>query len=142
MTSALPDTSFLSHALLPSQQTPESTAALRQALDDGDELVATATVVIEFFSLLRKLSNRGVLSVTESDAIRQRVTATIARFVAVTEHDVHAGYRLASRLGQSDTFDATGYVVASRSGMQFWVSDRRFANAASAEGLDGVRFLP
>lgn len=51
------------------------------------------------------------------------------------------GFELAVRLGQSDTFDATGYVIAQRYGAEFWVSDVRFANAAAAAGLTGIRVI-
>ncbi len=138
---ALPDTSLLSHALIPTQQTAEASEALRQALNDDVVLFATATVMVEFLSLLRKLTNKGTLSTRESDVIRQRLSATIAAFLPITEHDAHAGYLVAARLGQSDTFDATGYVLAQRHGVEFWVSDRRFANSASAAGLTGIRLF-
>ena len=37
--------------------------------------------------------------------------------------------------------DTTGYALAQSLGAEFWVCDRRFANSASAAGLEGVRFF-
>jgi hypothetical protein len=49
--------------------------------------------------------------------------------------------QVATRLGQSDTFDSTGYAIAERLGAESWVSDRRFANAAATAQLPGIRFI-
>ena len=120
----LPDTSFLSHSLVPSQRVGDSTQALRAALDSEAEVFSTVVIVVEFFSLLRKLVNRGVLPLTDAAGVRRDFSATIAAFLPITEHDAHAGFLLATRLGQSDIFDATGYIVAERHDVEFWVSDR------------------
>ena len=105
------------------------------------KLVATAPGLVEFLSLVRKLRTRGSLSEAEAE----RVFASLAggvTLVAMDEHDGLEGYALATQLGQSDTFDATGYVVARRLGAEFWVSDRRFANMATEAGLPGIRYEP
>jgi predicted nucleic acid-binding protein len=53
-----------------------------------------------------------------------------------------ASFELALRLGQSDSFDATGYAIAEAIGGELWTSDRRFVNAATSAGLTAARLIP
>lgn len=140
MATKLLDTSFWSHALIPSQRTEEATAALHDLIVDDDEILVTPPVMVEFHSLLRKLTLRGTM--TSADATT--ALADMAAYQPRVEWQSGAaveGFELAVRLGQSDTFDATGYVIAQRYGAEFWVSDVRFANAAAAAGLTGIRVI-
>ena len=66
MATKLLDTSFWSHALIPSQRTEEATAALHDLIVDDDEILVTPPVMVEFHSLLRKLTLRGTM--TSADA--------------------------------------------------------------------------
>jgi predicted nucleic acid-binding protein len=141
VTRRLLDTSFLTHALIPSQRTDDAANALAQLIRDGDRALVTDAHLVEFFSTLRKLVTRRSLGVADANAMRGQVSATISALIPVTEHDAHAAFVLATRLGQSDIFDTAGYVVAQRLGLEFWVSDRRFANAAAAAGLPGIRHI-
>jgi hypothetical protein len=51
------------------------------------------------------------------------------------------GFELARLLGETDTFDTTGYAVAEALGADFWVSDQRFAEAVVRAALPNVRFI-
>lgn len=58
MNRAVTDTSFLSHALIPSQKTAEAEKAFDEALTAGRELFVSGPILVEFFSVLRKLVMR------------------------------------------------------------------------------------
>jgi predicted nucleic acid-binding protein len=103
--------------------------------------VLAPSVLVEFYSLLRKLVVRGRLEAQDAADIAAALLLIPTIQAESTGADAIEGFRLAARLGQSDTFDATGYVVARRHGTEFWVSDRRFANAAATARLPGVRFI-
>lgn len=137
---ALLDASFLTHALLPGQQTTEATLALSEKQAGGERTLVWDGHVFEVASVLRKAVTRRRLDSANARAILQRVLVEHA-VVTANESLILAGFELASRLGQSDTFDATGYLVAAANGADFWVSDRRFANAAFAAGLPHVHYV-
>ena len=132
---------MLAHALIPSQRTTEAFEALRGAVETDDDLLVAPHILVEFTTALRKLEVRG--SLTEHEV--QNALADLSRLELRVLSRVDAyprGMELATRLRQSDTFDSTGYAIAERLGAEFWVSDRRFANAAAAASLPGIRFIP
>ena len=138
MNRAVTDTSFLSHALIPSQKTAEAEKAFDEALTAGRELFVSGPILVEFFSVLRKLVMRGNLAIIDANDIRRALSRSVTGVWPATEHDAQSAFVLATRLGQSDIFDTTGYVIAQRNDAEFWVSDRRFANASTAAQLSGV----
>lgn len=83
MNLALTDTSFLSHAMVPSQITQPAAELFDQALHSDVTLVATAPGLVEFLSLVRKLRARGSLSETEAE----RVFASLAGSITVVAMD-------------------------------------------------------
>ncbi len=104
-------------------------------------MVIPLHVLVEFASILRSLTVRRRLSGADSHVIFEALLG-ISTLQSWHEEAPRRGFALVIRLGQSDTFDATGYAVAERLGAEFWVSDRRFANAAASAGLGGVRLVP
>ncbi len=133
-------TSFWSHAIVPSQRTEGAASALTELILDDDEVLVTPLVLVEFHSLLRKLTLRGTLTSTDVANALADMASYQPRMAWEPGVELE-GFELAVRLGQSDTFDATGYVIARRYGAEFWVSDRRFANGAETARLPGVRFI-
>lgn len=140
MNTVVLDTSFLAHALVPSQQTPESAEALVRLIASDDNIVIPAPLIVEFGSLVRKAANLGRVSVVEAQEIFSYVF-DLKAIMDVTPGLLSRGYEIAEKLSQSDTFDSTGYVLAEAVGGEFWTADRRFANAARAAGLSAVRYV-
>jgi hypothetical protein len=102
--------------------------------------VLTPTVLVEFDSVLRALLRRRVLTDLEADDVRLAVRELHARIewrIGIEDR----GFELARLLGETDTFDTTGYAVAEALGADFWVSDRRFAEAAAQANLPNVHFV-
>jgi len=131
------DTSFLSHALVPSQQSAAALTTLGRSLTSNATRFVPSFALIEFGSLLRKAATRGSLSSAEAN--RLFAVAMAAADVAQVEPSVlQSAYVLATRINQPDTFDTTGYALAQSLNAEFWVSDRRFYNAATAAGLSGI----
>jgi predicted nucleic acid-binding protein len=124
----------------PSQQTQDAADALT-GLTGGDfDLVLTPPVLVEFDSVLRALLRRRVLTDLEAADVRLAVRELQARVewrVGIEDR----GFELARLLNASDTFDTTGYAVAEALGAEFWVSDRRFAEAAAHASLPNVHFV-
>ena len=135
------DTSFLAHALIPAQRTTGAGDALRRLVTGDAPVFMCSSTLIEFGSLIRKLTTRQQLSVTESRDLMEQARDLATTFVAVSIEDVVEGFELSVRLGQSDSFDATGYVVAQRLSASFWICDRRFANAAQSAGLSSFELF-
>lgn len=125
---------------MPTQQTTDSVVALRDLILGSHDVILTPPTVVEFHSVLRKLCNRGRISDRRS---RQVLSALEELEYGVTwpEGAAERGFELATQLGHSDTFDTTGYAVAEALGAEFWVSDRRFADAAARANLPNVRFV-
>ncbi len=96
--------------------------------------------VLEFGSLVRKAVTRRELALECANAIVQDAIDLLEPSVWFPETFFRA-YELASRLNQSDIFDAAGYATAETLDAEFWTSDRRFANAAAHAGLQHVRFI-
>lgn len=92
--------------------------------------------------MLRKLVARGSIAPNDAEGVFESLLGVEARVVGSGRETVRRGMELATRLGQSDTFDSTGYAIAERLGAEFWVSDRRFANAAAPARLPNIRFIP
>lgn len=141
MTYAILDTSLLAHALLSTQRTEASEAVLHELIEGAAPIVVPPHVVIEFGSLVRKAVSRGRIEPTEAVAVFQDVM-NLGRRASFSESVLERGFDIATRLGQSDTFDATGYAIAEALDGEFWTADRRFAAAAQSANLPGVRFVP
>ena len=137
----VPDCSFLAHAVLPTQQTPDAVAALEEITVNGHTLIAPIVLFSEFPSLLRKLVNQRRMSPTEGGEFFEMFLRLAIEPIAMTRAALQESWALATRLGQSDTFDSMAYVVAVDQGATLWTCDRRFANAARAAGLTSVRFF-
>ena len=106
-----------------------------------DTIVLPPHVLVEFASMLRGFVVRGGMPPREGKALLDALLDTT--FLVYSHDDSYRrGFELATVLGQSDAFDATGYAIAERLNAEFWVSDRRFANAAASRTLPGVRFVP
>lgn len=115
--------------------------ALETGTDARNSILVPGFLLIEFSTLLRKLSVRRGLSAREVGEIIDLVGQII---IPVPDlHGLHAtALDLATDLGQSDTFDAAAYLTAQHYRADFWTSDRRFANAAERAGLPGFRYIP
>jgi predicted nucleic acid-binding protein len=135
------DTSFLAHALIPTQRTLEAVEALRSLKASSEEVVVPLHVVVEFGSLLRKVVNQRRIAQHEAQAAFREVME-LGDTLSPSEETLLYGFELASRLEQSDTFDATGYALAEAVAGEFWTADRRFANAADTAGLTAHRLVP
>jgi hypothetical protein len=95
---------------------------------------------VEFHSGLRKLWARRRISDLRAREVLSELVA-LEYDVGWVDGAADRGFDLASRLNQSDTFDSTGYAVAEALGADFWVSDRRFAEAVVRAALPNVRFI-
>jgi predicted nucleic acid-binding protein len=133
------DSSFLVHATIPSQATPDAIALLRE-LRNGD-LGASPGTHLEFTSFLRKL-------VTQRRVTREAGQRMLDAFLELEIEPLPFGptelreaWDVATQLNQGDVFDSMGYVLARSLDAEFVTCDRRFANAAGAQGLEGVRFV-
>jgi len=135
------DCSFLSHATIPSQSTDEALGALIQLVASGTPIIVTDVLVLEFGSLLRKLTNKGMLEAGFAEREFHKLVSMSATTMGVGTLWGERAFELARRLNQSDIFDCAGYVIAQSVGAEFITSDRRFANAARAANLPGVRFI-
>lgn len=136
------DTSFLCHALLPSQLTPAALKELTRLSASEDDLQAPALVFSEFPSVLRKLENKGQLA--KQDAERLFDIFRRLKLTAVNSSDrlLQRSWSLARELGQSDTFDSMGYAVAEAAKAPFLLSDKKFKNAAANRKLPNVQYFP
>jgi predicted nucleic acid-binding protein len=134
------DTSFLIHALVPLQATPEATAELRDIR--REELIASPGVHLEFASFLRKLLTRGLIDNGEGQEMLGVFLRLRVQPIPIGEAELREAWDLASLLNQSDIFDSMGYVLARQAEAEFVTSDRRFGNAAGAQSLGGVRYIP
>src|SRR5689334_17715681 len=106
------DTSFLAHAIVPSQQSVAAITAFRTLLGSSEVIYGAPGVFVEFPSLLRKLSARSVLRADEADELFQDfLDFGIVPRTPTLELQRRA-WQLARHLDQSDTFDAMGYAVA------------------------------
>ena len=141
MTRIVPDCSFLSHAFVPQQHTASAVAAFDAANRTGHEFLAPSVVLVEFLSLLRKLRTRRSLGPELTREILEYVMSLLTRRAEPSDAALARAWSIATRLGQSDVFDALGYAVAEEIGAEFWTSDLRFHNAAVREGLSGMRFI-
>jgi predicted nucleic acid-binding protein len=127
----------LAHALLPAQATAGASGALDRSLRARDDVVLPEHAFVEFGSLLRKSVTRRTLAPAEATQTLLSLFQ-IGRLVSANGFTLRAAFDLATRLNQPDTFDTTGYALAQSLNAEFWVSDRRFFNAAQAAGLTGV----
>lgn len=141
MTVFVLDTSFLAHALVSTQMTEAAADALQEIVRTGDERIVPLPMVVEFGSLLRKSVTQGRITGPEARAVYFEML-DIAESVSPPQEVLRRGYELAEELGQSDTFDSTGYALAEAFDGEFWTSDRRFANAAANAGMTRVRLSP
>lgn len=107
----------------------------------GEPIIVTDVLLLEFGSLLRKLTNRNILTPAFAGREFEKLLSMGATVVGVGSPAGGAAFDLAQRLNQSDIFDCAGYVIAQSLAAEFVTSGRRFANAASAAGLPGVRFI-
>lgn len=137
----VPDCSFLAHALLTTQLTPQAAAALAEASAAGDVFIASDALPAEFLSLLRKAVTRRDLPPALAEAVRDWFDRLDVVRVEVSAAVLARAWELAVRLNLSDVFDALGYAVAESEGGQFWTSDLRFVNAAEPLGLAGIRYI-
>lgn len=135
------DCSLLAHALIPTQQTPDAIAAFDEIHVHQHIMVAPAVLFSEFPSLVRKLVNRRTITREEGNAIFDEFRFFAIDSINVTQRSLMESWDLATRLGQSDTFDSMAYVVAVDQGATLWTCDRRFANAARASGLPSFRYF-
>jgi len=135
------DASLLAHALLPHQLTDEAVRAIDNAKQSGEELLVWDCHLVELLSVIRKFRNRGAFDHERAAETAQRALGFGLDVVSASMTSLERGFDLASRLGQPDTFDSTGYVLARELDADFWVSDRRFANAAVSAGLPGIRYV-
>lgn len=115
--------------------------ALDALVRTDEPLTSTDALFLEYLSLLRKATNRGHVTSVEADRAFQELRHLDILIIPLDDHLLARAYELAKLLGQSDVFDAAGYAVAEAYGAEFWTSDRRFANAASAANLAAVRFV-
>ena len=103
--------------------------------------MAPSLLFSEFPSLLRKLISQRRLTPSEGEVLFELFRLLPVEPVNVTARSLQESWDLATRLGQSDTFDSMAYVVAVDQGATLWTCDRRFANAARAAGLTSVRYF-
>ncbi len=94
MNTVVLDTSFLAHALVPSQQTPESAEALVRLIASDDNIVIPAPLIVEFGSLVRKAANLGRVSVVEAQEIFSYVF-DLKAIMDVTPGLLSRGYEIA-----------------------------------------------
>lgn len=134
------DTSFLAHALVRLQMTAAAVREFERLESSDDPVLVWESSFVEFKSFIRKSITRRHLTSREGTEIVRRLRFA-SRIVHATDDLLERGFELATRLGQSDTFDATGYVLAVANGADFWVSDRRFANAAFAARLPRIHYV-
>ena len=85
--------------------------------------------------------NRRQITTVEADEAFAELRSLDILILPLDDNLLARAYELAKLLNQSDVFDAAGYATAEAYGADFWTSDRRFANAAQAAGLDNVRFI-
>ena len=115
---------------------------LEELLNTGVELVASPGLLLEFPSLLRRLLARGILVDEEVGSLFEIFLELDIRPVPLDPQMLRRAWDLAVDLGQSDIFDAAGYVVAEATNGDFVTSDARFTNAALNRGYPGVRKVP
>ncbi len=96
--------------------------------------------MLEIASLIRKQINRGNMTANEGRDLLDDIIDALEPAAWLPELLLPA-YELASRLNQSDIFDALGYTTAEALDAEFWTSDRRFANAARQAALGNIRFI-
>lgn len=135
------DTSLLSHALISHQRTESAVNSLDELRREGHDPICADSMFVEFTSLLRKFVNQQRLSGQVAAVVLDELLEFRIELIPVHEALVRRAFEIATQLGQSDTFDAMGYAVAEAEGGEFWTSDQRFANAAHAQGLAGVRLF-
>jgi predicted nucleic acid-binding protein len=126
--------------MVPSQLTREARQALNTALKDDHVRIVSGTVIVEFGSALLKLVRRNRLGPQQAHVIYDAVEA-LSLHIVDDPRIYRRGYELAEELEQADTFDATGYALTEALDGEFWTADRRFANAANAVGLPGIRLV-
>lgn len=116
-------------------------AALEEITVNSHTLLAPAVLFSEFPSLIRKLVNRRVITPGNGEDMFGVFLLLRIDPINVTRRAIEESWALATRLGQSDTFDSMAYVVALEQGATLWTCDRRFTNAARANGLTSCRFF-
>jgi predicted nucleic acid-binding protein len=136
------DTSLLVHASVPSQFTASAAQALADIATQSDAMYGAPGIYAEFPSVLRRFVNQRTLRASRADELLNWFLDLDIEPLVPTRALQERSWAIASRLGQSDTFDAMGYAVAEAIEGEFWTSDRRFANAAAGAGLARVRFVP
>ena len=140
--SASLDCAFLAQALIPTQHTPGAIAVLEELLSTGVELIASPGLQLEFPSLLRRLVARGILVDEEVGSLFEIFLDLGVQPVQLDRQMLRRAWDISVDLGQSDLFDAAGYVVAEATDGEFVTSDVRFTNAALNRGYTGVRKVP
>lgn len=104
-------------------------------------MYAASSLYLEFLSLLRKGVNRRDITNDEAQGFAADLVSMRLSWVAESPQLCLEAFQLANQLNQSDIFDCAGYVIARSLGAEFITSDRRFARAASAAALPGIRFI-
>jgi predicted nucleic acid-binding protein len=136
------DTSFLTHALIPSQATPDAMRELERLSASGSELRVAAVVFSEFPSVLRKLENQNKLAREDAQQLFDIFRRLNLTSVNSSPRLLQRSWSLSIQLQQSDTFDSMGYAVAEAAGADLWLSDDRFNRAATRRKLPHLRYVP
>lgn len=133
------DTSFLSHALIQSQQSAAALEAMEVASRSEIAFLLPEPVMVEFLSFLRSSVVRSRIDRSEAARIATLALSLDRLSGQLPLTVLNRAWEIATRLGQSDVFDAYGYATAEWLDAELWTADKKFANAAAGAGLNRVR---
>ena len=136
---AVVDASLAFKWLIWEADTDRALSLLESWESEGVTLVTPSLMPFEVANALRKLENRGELSVEE--AIRLIESLLSSRIQLHQPPGLHErALEIAHRLGQSAAYDAHYLALADILDCEMWTADRRFYRAASAQ-FENVRLL-